>query len=195
MKEDTRKNIMETAVKLFAETGFKDTSIAKIAKDADVGKGTIYWHFDSKEDLFFSIIKEKGKIYFDKVLQLDRSDLSPEDVIYKYIKGRIEFNDKNYKLAEMLISNNDVINREFKETMEKKHRQSVAVLEKAIQRGIDSGEFREGPSNEIALMIINATNSAHNNFSCSLKGDNEERTKKIFDFIMYGLAGGKSNEK
>jgi AcrR family transcriptional regulator len=195
MKEDTRKNIMETAVKLFAEKGFKDTSISKIANEADVGKGTIYWHFDSKEDLFFSIIKEKGKAYFDKVVQLDRSDLSPEELIYQYIKGRIEFIDKNHKLAEMLISNNDVINREFKELMEKKHRQSVAVLEKAIQRGIDSGEFGESPSNEIALMIINTTNSAHNNFSCSLKGDNEERTKKIFDFIMYGLAGGKRNEK
>lgn len=195
MKEDTRKNIMENAVKLFAEKGFKDTSISKIAKGADVGKGTIYWHFDSKEDLFFSIIKEKGKTYFDKVVQLDRSDLSPEEVIYKYIKGRIEFIDKNYKLAEMLINNNDVINREFKELMEKKHRQSVAVLEKAIQRGIDNGKFREGLSNEIALMIINATNSAHNNFSCSLQGDTEVRTKKIFDFIMHGLAGGKSNEK
>ncbi|MFO7814479.1 MAG: TetR/AcrR family transcriptional regulator [Halanaerobiales bacterium] len=195
MKVDTRRTIMKTAVNLFAEQGFKDTSISNIAKEADVGKGTIYWHFDSKEDLFFSIIEEKGKIYFDKVLQLDRSDLSPEKIIYQYIKGRIEFIDKNYKLAEMLINNNDVINREFKEMMEKKHRQSVAVLEKAIQRGIDGGKFREGPSNEIALMIINATNSAHNNFSCSLEGNTEERTKKIFDFIMNGLAGGKSNDK
>lgn len=194
MKKDTRKKIMETAVELFANKGFKDTSISKIAKEADVGKGTIYWHFDSKEDLFFSIIKEKGKAYFDKVVQLDRSDLSPEEVIYQYIKGRIEFIDKNYKLAEMLINNNDVINREFKEMMEKKHRQSVAVLEKAIQRGIDEEKFRDGPSNEIALMIINATNSAHNDFGCSLEGDTEERTKRLYDFIMHGLAGGVKNE-
>ncbi len=195
MKEDTRKIIMETAVKLFAEKGFKDTSISKIANEADVGKGTIYWHFDSKEDLFFSIIKEKGKIYFDKVLQLDRSDLSPEDVIYKYIKGRIEFIAKNYKLAEMLINNNDVINREFKETMEKKHRQSIAVLEKAIQRGIDSNKFRNCSSKETALMIINATNSAHNNFGCGLEGGSEEKTKNIYNFIMHGLVGGNRDDK
>ena len=187
MKEDTKTNIINTAIKLFAEKGFSDTSMSQIANNADVGKGTIYWHFDSKEDLFLSIIREKGQSYFEKVLKLDKSNLKPEEVIYQYIKDRIEFIENNYEVARMLINNNDVINREFKEIMQNRHQQMVSVLENTINKGIKKGVFRKGNSDEYALMIINAANSAHNNFSCCLKGDIEEKTKKIYDFIMYGL--------
>ncbi|HMA59130.1 MAG TPA: TetR/AcrR family transcriptional regulator [Halanaerobiales bacterium] len=187
MKEDTRTTIMETAIKLFADKGFSDTSMSKIANQADVGKGTIYWHFESKEDLFLSIIEEKGKSYFNQVLKLGKSDMKPADIIYKYIRDRIEFIENNYDVARMLISNTDVINRDFKDTMEKRHKQMVQVLENTIQKGIEKGTFRAGKSDEYALMIINTTNSAHNNFSCGIKGDIETRTKKIYDFIMHGL--------
>ena len=187
MKEDTKTNIINTAIKLFAEKGFSDTSMSQIANNADVGKGTIYWHFDSKEDLFLSIIREKGQSYFEKVLKLDKSNLKPEEVIYQYIKDRIEFIENNYDVARMLINNNDVINREFKEIMQNRHQQMVSVLENTINKGIEKGVFRKGSSDEYALMIINAANSAHNNFSCCLKGDIEEKTKKIYDFIMHGL--------
>lgn len=187
MKEDTKTKIINTAIKLFAEKGFSDTSMSQIANNADVGKGTIYWHFDSKEDLFLSIIREKGQSYFEKVLALDESDLEPEEIIYQYIKDRIEFIENNYEVARMLINNNDVINREFKEIMQNRHQKMVSVLENTINKGIEKGVFRSGNSDEYALMIINAANSAHNNFSCCLKGDIEEKTKKIYDFIMYGL--------
>ena|SRR6056297_1049774 len=196
MKEDTRTTIMKTAIKLFAERGFSDTSMSKIANQADVGKGTIYWHFDSKEDLFLSIIEEKGKTYFNEVLKLDDSDMEPEEIIYKYIKDRIEFIENNYDVAKMLINNTDVINRDFRDTMEKRHKQMIKVLENTIQKGMDKGMFRECNSKEYALMIINTTNSAHNNFSCGIEGDIETRTKKIYDFIMHGLDGREvENEK
>mgnify|MGYP006278965419 FL=1 len=193
MSEDTRTNIINTAIKLFAEKGFSETSMSQIAKTADVGKGTIYWHFDSKEDLFLSIIKEKGEAYFKKALELEKSEMEAADIIYQYIEDRIEFIENNYDVARMLISNSDVINREFKEMMEDSHKQIIAVLEKAIQKGMEKGNFSQGNSKELALMIINTTNSAHNNFSCSIEGSIEDKTKKIFDFIMYGLDGRGDN--
>jgi len=193
MKEDTRTKIMDEAIKLFAEKGFSDTSISKIAKSAEVGKGTIYWHFDSKEDLFLSIIKENGKQYFEKVKLLDKSDNTPSEIIFQYIKDRIEFVEDNYDLARMLINNNDVINREFKNLMEDKHRQIINVLERAIKKGMKNNNFKNGSSEELALMIINTANSAHQNFACSLKGNTDIKAKKIYDFIMHGLSGGKED--
>jgi|AntRauTorcE11897_2_1112592.scaffolds.fasta_scaffold04599_2 AcrR family transcriptional regulator len=193
MKEDTRTNIMVEAIKLFAKKGFSDTSISQIAKSAEVGKGTIYWHFDSKEDLFLSIIKENGKEYFEKVKLLDKSEDKPSEIIFQYIKDRIKFVEDNYDLARMIINNNDVINKEFKKLMEEKHRQIVNVLERAIKKGMRNGNFKNGNSEELALMIINTANSAHQNFACSLKGDSNIKAKKIYDFIMHGLSGGKED--
>ncbi|HRW21852.1 MAG TPA: helix-turn-helix domain-containing protein, partial [Bacteroidales bacterium] len=45
------KLILDTAMKLFASSGYHNTSISKIAKEAGISKGLIYNYFDSKEDL------------------------------------------------------------------------------------------------------------------------------------------------
>src|SRR6056297_301016 len=194
MKKDTRTEIMDQAIKLFAEKGFSDTSISKIAKSAKVGKGTIYWHFDSKEDLFLSIIKEKGKVYFEKVKSLEESKDKPSEIIYKYIKDRIKFVEDNNDLAMMIVNNSDVIiNKEFRHYMEKWHAQIMEVLEKAIDKGIKNGAFVNANSEELALMIINTANSAHHNFVCTLSGDADIKAEKIYNFIMHGLSGGKED--
>lgn len=195
MKEDTRQIIMDTALKLFANDGFNETSMAKIANQAEVGKGTIYWYFESKEDLFFSIIKEKARSYFKKALKLDDNQLKPKEIIYQYIKDRIEFVENNYELALMLINNSNAINSKFKKLMEKRHKQIITVLENAITRGMNNKEFKKNDSKEIALMIINTANSAHHNLGCSINGSIEEKTDKIYKFIMFGLKEGEVNNE
>ncbi len=55
-KEEIRTQICETALKLFAESGFKGTTMADIAKAAGISVGNIYRYYMNKEDLFYSII-------------------------------------------------------------------------------------------------------------------------------------------
>ena len=49
--EGTKANIMEQAIRLFAEKGFKDTSTADVVQAAGCSKGAFYYHFPSKEAL------------------------------------------------------------------------------------------------------------------------------------------------
>jgi AcrR family transcriptional regulator len=53
-KRQTRDAIAETAFRLFAERGFDHVTIADIAAEADVAVNTVFNHFKTKEDLFFS---------------------------------------------------------------------------------------------------------------------------------------------
>ncbi len=55
-KEEIRTQICETALKQFAENGFKGTTMAHIAKAAGISVGNIYRYYMNKEDLFYSII-------------------------------------------------------------------------------------------------------------------------------------------
>lgn len=52
-KRQTREAIAETAVRLFAERGYDDVTIADVAAAADVAVTTVFNHFKTKEDLFF----------------------------------------------------------------------------------------------------------------------------------------------
>lgn len=52
-KRQTREAIAETALSLFAERGFDAVTIADVADAADVAVNTVFYHFKTKEDLFF----------------------------------------------------------------------------------------------------------------------------------------------
>jgi len=56
-KEEKRALIIKAAAKVFARRGFAGTLMAEIAIKAEIGKGTLYEYFDSKEDLFFSVFE------------------------------------------------------------------------------------------------------------------------------------------
>ncbi|MGH9047071.1 MAG: TetR family transcriptional regulator [Acidimicrobiales bacterium] len=56
-KARTRARLMEEARRLFRERGYAATSLEQIAESAEVTKGAIYGHFDSKEELFVSMVE------------------------------------------------------------------------------------------------------------------------------------------
>ncbi|MCH9684496.1 MAG: TetR/AcrR family transcriptional regulator [Deltaproteobacteria bacterium] len=57
MSPDARETrLLDAATKLFVRHGFDKTTIAEIAREAGVGKGSVYLHFDSKEDLLESLM-------------------------------------------------------------------------------------------------------------------------------------------
>jgi AcrR family transcriptional regulator len=57
--EDRRQQILEAALKVFAEKGFKGATNEAITKEAGVSPGLIYWYFKNKEDLLFALLEER----------------------------------------------------------------------------------------------------------------------------------------
>lgn len=54
----TKRKIFETSMKLFAEKGYDGTSIEEITSVVGVAKGTLYYHFSSKEEIFNFLVEE-----------------------------------------------------------------------------------------------------------------------------------------
>lgn len=57
--EKKRFNILQSAIQLFIEQGFDNTSMDQIAQKAEVSKQTVYSHFGNKEELFSAAIESK----------------------------------------------------------------------------------------------------------------------------------------
>ncbi|MCT8978729.1 TetR/AcrR family transcriptional regulator [Clostridium sp. CX1] len=55
---DTKKSIFESAIKVFSKCGYNGATMDAIASEAGVAKGTLYYHFKSKEEIFNFIVRE-----------------------------------------------------------------------------------------------------------------------------------------
>lgn len=64
---NTSTHILESAEKLFLHYGFRKTTVADVARVAGVAKGSIYLHFDSKEDLLFNLIRVRTQDFLDEL--------------------------------------------------------------------------------------------------------------------------------
>ncbi|MFF0244902.1 TetR/AcrR family transcriptional regulator [Streptosporangium sandarakinum] len=61
-KRQTRRLIAETAIRLFGERGYEQTTVAEIAAAADVATKTFFNHFPSKEDVLFTGTRERNAV-------------------------------------------------------------------------------------------------------------------------------------
>lgn len=56
--EATRRRLVEAASALFADRGYRDTSVRAIGERAGISRGSIFWHFGSKEGLLWAVVED-----------------------------------------------------------------------------------------------------------------------------------------
>jgi AcrR family transcriptional regulator len=54
-----RDSLLDAAARVFAERGYRATSVDDVAAAAGLSKGAVYWNFDGKEALFFALLEER----------------------------------------------------------------------------------------------------------------------------------------
>lgn len=92
---DKKKQILEAAVKCFAEKGFQGTSIQDIADQLDMAKGSLYFYFKSKEDLLVHIFKQHFERFVKDIRFLAADPgLHPREKLRRYVLLSFEQNEE-----------------------------------------------------------------------------------------------------
>jgi AcrR family transcriptional regulator len=73
----TRRALLDSATKLFAEHGYARTSLDEIAAGARVTKGALYGHFASKQDLFRAVLQELEAATMQQILEAAKGAATP----------------------------------------------------------------------------------------------------------------------
>ena len=82
--QDTKQNIINASLELFASKGYAGTSMNDIISKVGISKGSVYWHFKSKEEIFVQVVTES----YDEWINLIHRELSklsdPIDKLRRY---------------------------------------------------------------------------------------------------------------
>lgn len=90
MSSDPRTAILNAAGEVFARFGFKKASMEDIARRAGVGKGSIYLHFESKEELFEAAVRLATGQGLAELEGAVRRATTPEAQIRAYLQGKLQ---------------------------------------------------------------------------------------------------------
>ena len=101
LKNKTSKTIIEVATDHFVKFGYRKASIAEIALASGVGKGSIYLHFESKEDLLISCIVSEKLTLLEKLKEIDKHQ--EPDQLFNYLQIVLNYSLKA-PLSKALLS-------------------------------------------------------------------------------------------
>lgn len=83
---DTKQRILQEALKLFSQSGYKGTSMNDIASQLNVTKAALYKHYKSKQEILDSIVEKMNELDRERAQEYDMPDGTFEDVAeYKHI--------------------------------------------------------------------------------------------------------------
>ena len=139
---DTKDTILSVATKLFSRFGFHKTSMDEIAKIARKAKGSLYYHFASKEELFKEVVSIEIINLKDQLTMIvSNPGLNASEKIKKYLITRMEILNSSANYHETLKADFfehfhfiDDLRADLDE-WEKEN------LKKIILQGVDKGEF------------------------------------------------------
>jgi len=141
--EDARVDLKDTAIDCFSRYGYQGTSIDRIAREAGVTKGAIYYHYKDKNDLLSAAVADRVAEFEDRV-QNACQGVGPEESLRRVVAVSIEHalsNDRPrfaIKLMVEAIDTNDPLLDEMRGMM----RRFRAFLRNIVRAGQEGGDFR-----------------------------------------------------
>lgn len=142
--QEKRERILRVAREEFADNGFENTSIQKIAKRSGISVGSVYKYFENKENLFTVVVQDGLSSLEDLLLGLASS---PEDIIIKaekIIRAMLKFSKEKPELIKLYCSlttggNSDFLN----ELSQRIEAVSASIYTQAISLAQETGDVRD----------------------------------------------------
>ena len=103
-KLQSRRTILEAAVSEFSKKGYKETSVADIMGTADLGIGTFYNYFNSKEDLLFSLLGRLGETIRMALTEARAAERTSLELLEVGARVTAKFLDENRFVMPLFLS-------------------------------------------------------------------------------------------
>lgn len=152
-KEETKQKIISTAIRLFKQFGYNETTMEQIASETDIAKGTLYNYFPVKEEILSEYIKtsfsQKNPNRIEHIKSLEDTKARMELILHELIEGvraQKEIFEKylTYRIQKVISLEKD---KDAKSGIE-------SLSNEIIHLGQQDGEIRSDIANGIIMDLF-----------------------------------------
>lgn len=185
---ERQNDILDVAARIFAERGFSGTDVQVIADAAEMGKGTIYRNFGTKEDLFLAAVDREMRVLTEVLLDASEHESEPLDSLRAVVRSYLAHIESTPRTVELLILERAVFKDRSESTYIRYKESLRGYWEGLMARLVENGTFRALPPHRIFDLIsdtlygvIFTNHFANRHESC------EEQAEAILDMFMNGF--------
>lgn len=194
-KAQARQRIIDCTYQCVANGGFRSARITRIAGLAGVATGTIYRHFESREDLFAEIFRTATQREVDKVAEALNTDGNAATRLEAALRQFAERAMRGPMMAWALIA--EPVDPKLEEERLVYRRAYAELFEQAIRDGIEEGCIPDQDARQSSTCLVGAiAESLVGPLSPTLAGqitiadiDKNNLVNSIIGFCMQGLTG------
>jgi AcrR family transcriptional regulator len=187
-KEEFKRKIIVSAGQIFSYYGYKKTTMDEIAKALKMGKSSIYYYFESKEEIFEAVVLNEANILRNELTTAIKSVESPIDKMKNYVFVRMKSFEKlaNYYNA---IFDKNLDHFDFIERIREKYdREELAILRLILYHGARKRVFNIANSEYTAMAIQTTLKGLEVPLFWKKKEVNiGNRLSAILDVLFYGI--------
>jgi uroporphyrinogen-III synthase len=184
-----RKKIIESASLLFSQLNYHEVMMEDVAKKAAIAKGTVYNYFETKEDLYFSIMKLRMEHLVQSLKNKIQYEMSSIDSLHSYIIHLYMFMMKYQSFFLMYQKENLKAEHMLCEELSRLETELKSLLLDIIKSGKSEKLFRDIEETFAVDMILGSIYGAihrgiENKYSEAKMVNDRDM---IYDFVLHGL--------
>ena len=158
-QEWQRRFIQERALRVFAASGYHGSTMDMVAEAAEVSKGTLYNYFESKEELFASLIERGVDGLFNMVDEVVAAGGSIQEMTRRLVLHFFEYFESGLGMHRILLAEGNrtglVHQRELRSLMRSRQQAFIERVADLIHQGQELGVVRPGDPTRAAAVVIN----------------------------------------
>ncbi|MGV9310931.1 TetR/AcrR family transcriptional regulator [Streptomyces sp. NPDC003691] len=192
----TRAKLYEAAVTLIAEQGFSATTVDEIAERAGVAKGTVYYNFKSKTELFEELLRY-GVGLLTASLRTAAEETaerggSKVEALDAMIRAGLVFIDRYPAFTQLFVAELWRTNRAWQETLLVVRQQAVAVVEQVLADAVEEGELSaEIDISLTAAALVGMVLVAALDWQSFQPGRSLDEVHAALSRLLHGRVGGR----
>lgn len=189
---DVKSEILDATDRMLATRGYKKMTIDDLAAEVGIGKGSVYLHFSSKEEIALSHIDAIIERMKSRLHEISQKTTPCESRLREMLIERVMFRFDS--VQHYTQSLNDLLSKIRPGLLERRKRyfeEESRIFARIIQCGVDDGSFQSADVDDAARSLLLATNSLLP-FSLSTqelgeRDEIEQRASSLADLLLKGL--------
>ncbi len=190
LKDKRQREIMTAALRVFGESGFFQGKMEDIAKEAGIGKATIYEYFSSKTELFQNMLLYHVEEYIAGARQAISIETAFKHRLKKLAEYNISYISSHATTLMQVFTRPENMSKDLLPPFFKMREMICSFIGELIHFGIQTGELASDIDIEVAsLVIMGALNATNSGIILQDKtmDDGLVDSAKVVDMLMYGL--------